>query len=79
VQLWLADTITADIFGRFARSDSIVVITTGVGSAVLAPEIDEGTELGEQSAPTSPPTDARWLSDQPGTWSLSLRDGSASN
>ena len=44
VQLWLTDTMTADILGRFVRPDSIAVVTTDAGSAVLALEIDEGTE-----------------------------------
>ena len=44
VQLWLADSMTGDILGRFVRPDSIVVVTTGAGSAVLALEIDEATE-----------------------------------
>jgi hypothetical protein len=43
-QLWLADSMTGDILGRFVRPDSIVVVTTGAGSAVLALEIDEATE-----------------------------------
>jgi hypothetical protein len=44
VQLWLTDVMTADILGRFVRPDSIVLVTTEAGSAVLALEIDEGTE-----------------------------------
>ena len=44
VQLWLADSMTGDILGRFVRPDSIVVVTTEAGSAVLALEIDEATE-----------------------------------
>jgi hypothetical protein len=44
VQLWFTDTMTADILGRFVRPDSIAVVTTDAGSAVLALEIDEGTE-----------------------------------
>jgi hypothetical protein len=44
VQLWLTDFMTADILGRFVRPDSIVLVTTEAGSAVLALEIDEGTE-----------------------------------
>ena len=36
--------MTADILGRFVRPDSITVVTTEAGSAVLALEIDEGTE-----------------------------------
>ena len=44
VQLWLADSMTGDVLGRFVRPDSIVVVTTGAGSAVLALEIDEATE-----------------------------------
>ena len=44
VQLWLTDTMTADVLGRFVRPDSIAVVTTDAGSAVLALEIDEGTE-----------------------------------
>jgi len=31
------------ILGRFVRPDSVVVVTTDAGSAVLALEIDEGT------------------------------------
>jgi hypothetical protein len=44
VQLWFTDTMTGDILGRFVRPDSIVVVTMDAGSAVLALEIDEGTE-----------------------------------
>jgi hypothetical protein len=44
VQLWLTDVMTADILGRLVRPDSIVLVTTEAGSAVLALEIDEGTE-----------------------------------
>ena len=44
VQLWFTDTMTADILGRFVRPDSVAVVTTDAGSAVLALEIDEGTE-----------------------------------
>jgi hypothetical protein len=44
VQLWFTDTMTADVLGRFVRPDSIAVVTTDAGSAVLALEIDEGTE-----------------------------------
>jgi hypothetical protein len=44
VQLWLTDSMSANVLGQFVRPDSIVVITTEVGSAVLALEIDEGTE-----------------------------------
>jgi hypothetical protein len=44
VQLWLTDAMTADALGRFVRPDSIVLVTTEAGSAVLALEIDEGTE-----------------------------------
>ena len=44
VQLWLTDAMTADVLGRFVRPDSIAVVTTDAGSAVLALEIDEGTE-----------------------------------
>lgn len=44
VQLWLTDAMTADVLGRFVRPDSIVLVTTEAGSAVLALEIDEGTE-----------------------------------
>jgi hypothetical protein len=44
VQLWLTDTMSADILSRFVRPDSIALITTDAGSAVLALEIDEGTE-----------------------------------
>lgn len=44
VQLWLTDSMTADRLGRFVRPDSILVVTTEAGSAVLALEIDEGTE-----------------------------------
>ena len=43
-QLWLADSMTGDVLGRFVRPDSIVVVTTEAGSAVLALEIDEATE-----------------------------------
>jgi hypothetical protein len=44
VQLWLTDSMSADRLGHFVRPDSIAVVTTEVGSAVLALEIDEGTE-----------------------------------
>ncbi len=44
VQLWLPDGMTGDRLGHFVRPDSIVVVTTDAGSAVLALEIDEGTE-----------------------------------
>jgi len=44
VQLWLADSMTGDVLGRFVRPDSITVVTTDAGSAVLALEIDEATE-----------------------------------
>lgn len=44
VQLWLPDGMTGNRLGRFVRPDSIVVVTTDAGSAVLALEIDEGTE-----------------------------------
>ena len=44
VQLWYSDSMTADILGRFVRPDSVAVVTTDAGSAVLALEIDEGTE-----------------------------------
>ena len=44
VQLWLTDAMTSDVLGRFVRPDSIVLVTTEAGSAVLALEIDEGTE-----------------------------------
>ena len=44
VHLWLADSMTGDILGRFVRPDSIAVVTTEAGSAVLALEIDEATE-----------------------------------
>jgi len=44
VQLWLPDGMTSDKLGHFVRPDSIVVATTDGGSAVLALEIDEGTE-----------------------------------
>ena len=44
VQLWLTDVMTADALGRFVRPDSIALVTTEAGSAVLALEIDEGTE-----------------------------------
>jgi Replication-relaxation len=44
VQLWLTDTMSSDIVSRFVRPDSIVLVTTDAGSAVLALEIDEGTE-----------------------------------
>jgi hypothetical protein len=44
VQLWLTDAMTSDALGRFVRPDSIVLVTTEAGSAVLALEIDEGTE-----------------------------------
>jgi hypothetical protein len=44
VQLWLTDTMTANVLGQFVRPDSIAVVTTDAGSAVLALEIDEGTE-----------------------------------
>jgi hypothetical protein len=44
VQLWLTDTMTSDVLGRFVRPDSIVLVTTEAGSVVLALEIDEGTE-----------------------------------
>jgi len=44
VQLWLTAVMTADVLARFVRPDSIVLVTTEAGSAVLALEIDEGTE-----------------------------------
>jgi hypothetical protein len=44
IQLWLTDTMTSDVLGRFVRPDSIVLITAEAGSVVLALEIDEGTE-----------------------------------
>ena len=44
VQLWLTDSMTSDVLGRFVRPDSIVLVTTEAGSVVLALEIDEGTE-----------------------------------
>jgi hypothetical protein len=44
VQLWLPDGMTGDRLGHFVRPDSITVVTTDAGSAVLALEIDEGTE-----------------------------------
>jgi thiamine monophosphate kinase len=44
VQLWLPDGMTSDMLGHFVRPDSVVVVTTDTGSAVLALEIDEGTE-----------------------------------
>lgn len=44
VQLWLTDAMTAGVLGRFVRPDSIAVVATDEGSAVLALEIDEGTE-----------------------------------
>ncbi len=44
VQLWLTDTMSTDIISRFVRPDSIALVTTDAGSAVLALEIDEGTE-----------------------------------
>jgi hypothetical protein len=44
VQLWYTDSMTGDILSRFVRPDSIAVVTTEAGSAVLALEIDEGTE-----------------------------------
>jgi hypothetical protein len=44
VQLWFPDSMTGDILSRFVRPDSIAVVTTDAGSAVLALEIDEGTE-----------------------------------
>jgi hypothetical protein len=44
VQLWLTDSMSADRLGHFVRPDSIAVVTTEAGSAVLALEIDEGTE-----------------------------------
>jgi len=43
VQLWYTNTMTTGILSRWVRPDSIVVVTTGAGSAVLALEIDEGT------------------------------------
>jgi hypothetical protein len=43
VQLWYTDTMTTSILSRWLRPDSIVVVTTDAGSAVLALEIDEGT------------------------------------
>jgi predicted transcriptional regulator len=44
VQLWLPDGMTGERLGHFVRPDGIVVLTTDAGSAVLALEIDEGTE-----------------------------------
>ena len=44
VQLWLTDTMTSEVLGRFVRPDSIILITAEAGSVVLALEIDEGTE-----------------------------------
>jgi hypothetical protein len=44
VQLWFPDSMTGDVLSRFVRPDSIAVVTTDAGSAVLALEIDEGTE-----------------------------------
>jgi len=44
VQLWLTDSMSANVLGQFVRPDSITVVTTEAGSAVLALEIDEGTE-----------------------------------
>lgn len=43
-QLWMPDGMTGNRLGQFVRPDSIVVVTTDAGSAVLALEIDEGTE-----------------------------------
>ncbi len=36
--------MSADVLGHFVRPDSIALVTTEAGSAVLALEIDEGTE-----------------------------------
>jgi hypothetical protein len=36
--------MSANVLGQFVRPDSITVVTTEAGSAVLALEIDEGTE-----------------------------------
>jgi len=55
VQLCVADSMTGDVLGRFVRPDSIVVVTTEAGSAVLAVEIDEATEHSRTSAPSSRP------------------------
>jgi len=44
VQLWLTDSMSSNVLGQFVRPDSITVVTTEAGSAVLALEIDEGTE-----------------------------------
>ena len=44
VQLWLTDSMSANVLGQFVRPDSITVVTTEAGSAVLAIEMDEGTE-----------------------------------
>jgi Replication-relaxation len=44
VQLWLTDSMSANVLGQFVRPDSITVVTTEAESAVLALEIDEGTE-----------------------------------
>lgn len=44
VQLWLTDTMSSEILSRFVRPDSIALVTTEAGSAVLALEVDEATE-----------------------------------
>ncbi len=44
LQLLLTDSMSANVLGQFVPPDSITVVTTEGGSAVLALEIDEGTE-----------------------------------